>query len=140
MNISLVPPENIMDVWSKVRDYLEEAVATSNGRWTTEYLCFALASGRSQLWIAFDDQQEVIGTLTTEVTNYPAKRVLSMHFLGGKDFDLWYGELLQQISRFAKDADCDGLEGVARFGFWKFLKEDGFEKTSAFYEKGMKNG
>jgi len=137
MNINLVPPEHIMDVWSQVRGYLEDAVATSNGRWTIEHLCLAIGSGRSQLWVAFDDPQEIIGTLTTEVTSYPARRVLSMHFLGGRDFDLWYPELLQTITKYASECGCDGLEGVARFGFWNSLKQDGFAKTSAFYEKDL---
>ena len=128
-----------MTIWGEVRDYLEPAVATSRGRWTMEHLCAALAMGRSQLWIAFDEEK-IHGVLTTEVMQYPAKKVLAMHFLGGENFDLWYEELLSQISRYAKDMDCDGLEGVARFGFWKWLQRNGFEKSSAVYEKGMNNG
>ena len=139
MNISLVPVDHVLSVWDDVRGYLEPAVATANGRWTMEHLCASLATGRTQLWIAFDDEK-IWGCLTTEVVQYPAKLVLAMHFLGGEEFDLWYSDLLQQISRYGKDLGCDGIEGVARFGFWKWLKQDGFEKTSAFYEKGMKNG
>lgn len=139
MNISLVPSDHVMRIWSEVRDYLEPAVAVSKGRWTMEHLCGALTMGSAQLWIAFDDQK-ICGALTTEITQYPAKRVLSMHFLGGEDFDSWYEEMLCQITRYAKDMDCDGIEGVARFGFWKWLQRNGFEKSSAFYEKGMNNG
>ena len=61
-------------------------------------------------------------------------------FLGGEDFDSWYSLLLEQITRYGLDMGCDGIEGVARFGFWKYLQADGFEKSAAFYEKGMKNG
>ena len=46
----------------------------------------------------------------------------------------------EQITRYGLDMGCDGIEGVARFGFWKYLQADGFEKSAAFYEKGMKNG
>ena len=130
MNISLVPVDHVLSVWGDVRGYLEPAVATANGRWTMEHLCASLATGRTQLWIGFDDER-IWGCLTTEVVQIS---------LGGKEFDLWYSDLLQQISRYGKDMGCDGIEGVARFGFWKWLKQDGFEKTSAFYEKGMKNG
>lgn len=136
MNVSLVPPEYVLSEWHRVRDYLEPAIDICKGRWTMEHLCGACCSGRAQLWIAFDDDK-VYGALTTEITNYPAKKVLAMHFLGGEEFDLWYVEMLEVITRFAKDNDCDGLEGVARFGFWKYLKQNGFEKSSAFYEKGF---
>jgi hypothetical protein len=139
MNISLVPQDHVISIWNEVRDHLEPAVAVSKGRWTMEHLCAALSMGRSQLWIAFDDQK-IRGALTTEVTQYPGKKLLSMHFLGGNDFDAWYEDLLSQITRYAKDMDCDGIEGVGRFGFWKWLERNGFEKSSAFYEKGMNNG
>ena len=75
--------------------------------------------------------------MTTEVTHYPARTMLSMHFLGGEGFDDWYGDMLDSLTRYAKDAGCDGIEGIARFGFWKWLKDDGFNKTSAFYEKDL---
>lgn len=136
MNITLVPPEYVLNEWSRVRDHLEPAVDRCKGRWTMEHLCGACCGGRAQLWMAFD-QEEVYGALTTEITHYPARKVLSMHFIGGRDFDLWYPEMLEVISRYAKDNDCDGLEGVARFGFWKYLQHNGFEKNSAFYEKGF---
>lgn len=139
MKITLVPPEHVFQVWPDIRGYLEPAVETSHGRWTLEHLLAVLCNGRSQLWIAFDDER-IWGALTTEITNYPAKRCLSMHFLGGTEFDRWYSDMLKQISNFGKEMDCDGIEGTARFGFWKFLKQDGFEKCAAFYEKGMRNG
>ena len=134
MKISLVPLEHTASAWNDVRDYLEPAVKLTKGRWTTEHLCAAVVSGNTQLWVAFHDEK-VWGCLTTEIAYYPAKTMLAMHFLGGKDFDLWYGLLLQQITQYARDMGCHGIEGVARFGFWKHLQEDGFEKSSAFYEK-----
>jgi len=140
MNISLVPLEHAHAAWNDVRHYLEPAVERCNGRWTMEHLCAAVVMGSTQLWIAFDDDQKIWGCLTTEITQYPAKRVLSMHFLGGEDFDSWYKLLLEQITRYGLDMGCDGIEGVARFGFWKYLQADGFDKSAAFYEKGMKNG
>ena len=139
MKITLVPPEHVFNVWPDIRGYLEPAVETSHGRWTMEHLLAVLCNGRSQLWIAFDDEK-IWGALTTEITQYPAKKCLAMHFLGGVSFDEWYSDMLKQISLFGKETDCDGIEGTARFGFWKFLKQDGFEKCAAFYEKGMRNG
>ena len=137
MNISLVPLEHVSGAWNDVRHYLEPAIDRCNGRWTMEHLCAAVAMGNTQLWIAFDDEK-VWGALTTEITCYPAKRILSMHFIGGEDFDSWYGLLLSRITDYAKDMGCDGIEGVARFGFWKFLQADGFKKSSAFYEKSLR--
>ena len=137
MNITLVPPDQVMYVWNDAKVHLAPAVDRCKGRWTTDHLCAALATGRSQLWIAFGEDLKIHGALTTEITQYPGKKMLSMHFLGGKDFDDWYPALLEMITRYARDCGCDALEGVARFGFWKWLKKDGFEKASIFYEKDI---
>jgi hypothetical protein len=134
MKISLVPLEYASTAWNQARHWLEPAVEIANGRWTMEHLCAAVMMGNTQLWIAFDDEK-VWGAVTTEVTRYPARTMLSMHFLGGESFEDWYGDMLDNLTRYAKDAGCDGIEGIARFGFWKWLKDDGFNKTSAFYEK-----
>jgi hypothetical protein len=138
MNISLVPPDYIFTAWNQVREYMLKALERCNGRWTSEHLCAALAMGNSQLWIAYDDEK-VWGAMTTEVTNYPGKKMLAMHFLGGDEFDRWYPQMLEMVTSYAKDCGCDGLEGVARFGFWKWLEKDGFKKSSVFYEKDIEN-
>ena len=138
MNISLVPQDHIMSIWNSVRGHLEPAVAVSRGRWTMEHLCAALSIGRSQLWIAFDDEK-IHGALTTEITQYPGKKILSMHFLGGEGFDAWYEDLLSQITRYAKDMDCDGIEGVGRFGFWKWLEQDEFSRSYVVYERSLED-
>jgi len=136
MNISLVPPDHVFTAWKEVREYLVPAVEVSNGRWTAEHLLAILHSGQSQLWVAHDEDR-AWGALTTEIATYPAKRCLAMHFLGGVEFDKWYPQMLEAIESYATDAGCDSIEGVARFGFWPFLKNDGFKKTSAFYEKDI---
>ena len=138
MKTTLVPPEHAFDVWPEVRGYLEQAVDIANGRWTMEHLLAVICNGRSQLWIAYDEDR-IWGAVTTEITNYPGKKFLSMHFLGGLNFDLWYPKKKKNITNYAKQSGCQGIEGVARFGFWKFLKEDGFTKSSAFYEKGIED-
>ena len=78
---------------------------------------------------------EVTGAVTTQAATYPEKRMLAIHFLGGEKFDEWYQYLLDVLSKFARDSGCDAIECVARAGFWKWFKQDGFEKNSVFYEK-----
>ena len=78
--------------------------------------------------------------LATQVVYYPCKTCLALHFLGGVDFDNWYDDLLKEITIFAKESGCDALEGVARKGFWKWFKNDGFVREATFYEKELDHG
>ena len=135
IQISVLQPYECVPMWRHVRDYLKPAVELSNGRWTLEYVIAGLATGQQNLWIAADENKNVIAAATTQVVDYPMRRMLTMHFIGGDDFDSWYTLMLNSMSAFAKSAGCDGIECVARMGFWKWFKEDGFSKSSAFYER-----
>ena len=119
MNISLVPLEHAASAWNDVRHYLEPAVERCNGRWTMEHLCAAVSMGSTQLWVAFDEEK-VWGALTTEVTHYPGKRILSMHFLGGEDFDKWYNLLLSRSAATQKTLGAKASRAWRGLGFGNF--------------------
>ena len=137
IQISILKPQECVAVWKYVREYLKPAVDLSNGRWNLEYVLAGLVSGRQNLWVAADKGGSIMAACTTEVVEYPLRRMLTMHFIGGDDFELWYSDMLAGMSRFAKDAGCDGIECVARQGFWHWFKDDGFERNSSFYERSV---
>ena len=133
VNISLVAPDQVSFMWKKVREQLRPAVERSQGRWTLEHLLVALVSGQQNLWVAWDDFGNAKGCVTTQIVNYPNSQMLAMQYLGGKDFDEWYPNMLKNLESFALDSGCNGIEGTARFGFWKWLEKD------AVYEKVLKD-
>ena len=133
--IVLVPPEKVRELWKKVRDHLEEAIKVSNGRWTSEYVLAALVLDEQKLWVAIDEDGEIDGVAVSQISRYPERVLLTIHYLSGTNFDDWYKQLLDTFARYAKDTGCSGIECIARFGFWKWFQNDGFKKTSAFYEK-----
>ena len=77
----------------------------------------------------------MVGAVTTEIINYPRTKVFALNFTGGKDWEKWNPEAFVVFNNFAIDADCDLIEFTARAGFWTWFKDDGFERTSTFYEK-----
>ena len=138
-NIVLIPPEQISFMWKKVREQLRPAVKRSQGRWTLEHLLVSLVTGQQHLWVVWDEAGESKGCVTTQIVNYPNSQMLAFQFLGGEDFDGWYPDMLKILEAFALDGGCDGVEGTARFGFWKWLEKDGFDKSYAVYEKVLNN-
>ena len=87
----------------------------------------------------WDEAGESKGCVTTQIVNYPNSQMLAFQFLGGEDFDGWYPDMLKILEAFALDGGCNGVEGTARFGFWKWLEKDGFDKSYAVYEKVLNN-
>ena len=133
--IALVPPERVREAWKTAKPHLQAAIDLSHGRWTADYVLAALVLNEQQLWVAFDPEGNIDVAVTSQIAKYPEKSMLAIHFLGGTNFDGWYQNLLDTLTRYARDSGCDAIECVARGGFWKWFQHDGFEKTSVFYEK-----
>ena len=113
--IALIPPNYIHTLWDDVEKHLAPAIARSHGRW--------------------DMQSLYEGVGITEFVFYPKKKMLAMQYLGGKNFNGWVWDMLERFNSWAKDNKCDGIEGTARHGFWKWLEQDGFIRSYTTYEK-----
>ena len=133
--ITAVPSDKITMLWPEVSPMLYPAVERSHGRWTMEFLLDALRSGQQQLWIVFEGEQPIKGVATTEILVYPNRKMLAIQYLGGKDLDTWGFSFLEIIEDFAKAAGCSGIEGTARKGFWKWMKEYDYKDAYTVYEK-----
>jgi len=134
---TLVPPEQLENVWPFITDRLEKAIERSRGRWSMEALFQALQSETYHLWLAFDGDNNVDGVGVTQVVTYPNRRMLAIQFLGGENFMDWVWSMLGTFNSFARDIECQGIEATGRDGFWKWLSKDGFEKAYTVFEKRL---
>jgi|TARA_R110000787_G_scaffold2286_3_gene9108 hypothetical protein len=133
--IALVPCNYVGTLWDNVKNYLGPAVARSRGRWSIELLHEALLNERQNLWVAFDKEKSIDGVATTEFLIYPCKKMLSIEYLGGKNMTNWGWDMLDRLDSWGRDNKCDGIEAVARQGFWRWLKQDGFDRSYTVYER-----
>jgi hypothetical protein len=133
--VTRIEKEYTTAAWHRVKEHLKPAIERSKGRWEPEYVLAALVTGRHNLWIVTNEYRLVVGAITTEVIYYPEKRMLMIHFLGGKGMDEWYVDMSDAMTRHAIKSGCTGIECIARSGFWKWFQTDGFKRTAVFYEK-----
>lgn len=138
--ITLVPSNFVKTLWKDIEPHLAKAVARSKGRWEMEALYYSLENNNQQLWLAFDKDNNIDGVGTTELIAYPGKKMLAIQFLGGDKFKFWVWEMLEKLTDWARDNKCDGIEATARMGFWKWLQQDGFERSYVVYERSLKDG
>ena len=95
--IALVPAGYVNSLWFEVRDYLGPAVARSKGRWNMESLHAAILNEQQHLWLAFDQDNKIEGVGTTELVDYPCKRMLAIQFLGAGFGTWWSGSIAGQV-------------------------------------------
>jgi hypothetical protein len=136
--VTLVPPNMVHVFWDDAESLLGPAVARSRGRWSLEYLRNAAETGRHQLWVMMTkEDNEVDGVATTEIVAYPHRLMLAIQYLGGRNMNNWVWEALSGFETFARDTKCHGIEATARYGFWKWLQQDGFDRSYTVFEKEL---
>ena len=134
MNVSLVPKENIEELWPSIEGYMARAAEYTYGRTVVADIKYNLLNKDQQLWVAFDDEGEVYGAVVTEVQYYPQMTTLVAHYLGGKKFKLWKAEMLHIVQRFARSNHCKVIESYGRTGWEKVWKDYGYVPRFVFYE------
>ena len=134
IEITTVPLEGLHTVWPTVEPMLEKAVRRSNGRYEIQDVLAAIMRGNEVLWIALEDE-EILGSLTTSIMDYPHRRFLVGHWLGGKQIMKWRHEMLDTLDNWALDNKCDGFEMTGRYGFNKIFEGRGWSQPFVVLEK-----
>lgn len=137
MNVSLVPGDHIDAVWDSVKDFLTPAIKVTNGRYMLYDVYAAIKAERMQLWIAFNDEREVLGCEVTSITDYPSRRVLTSVFTGGRKINLWKNEMMGILVQWAEDNQCTAIEGYGRKGWIRMLDAYGVKQSLILFEKDI---
>jgi len=83
---------------------------------------------KMQLWIVFDSKSNIKAVVTTEIINYPKKKVCRIITLGGQEIDNWLHSI-SVIEAWAEENECHAMETFCRKGFIKKLEHYGYEQT-----------
>ena len=137
MKISIIPYTHIDAIWDSVKDMIAGACFYTNGRYTSDDVLSLLQENKLMLWIAFDDAMDIHGVSVTCITHYPSKRALTSVFVGGTNAKIWLGIMANVLIKWAKDNDCDCLEGTGRSGWMKIIPSLGLKKMQTQFEKDI---
>jgi hypothetical protein len=136
-NLSLVPVEKLTLVWNQVEKFLKKSAQRSGGRERIEDIFYRILNKDTNLWIIFDTGNLLItGAQVTFFNVYPTgKKMLSLDHTGGKNMQDWVEKGIEVMTEFAKENDCEGIEGVGRHGQWQWIKnKKGWTKPATMYE------
>lgn len=141
MIITLVPASAVPKVWLSILPYVRDLIEVADGR-TSELQIYEDALQRKHLlWIAIDDAMDnrIIGFATSKINSYPKRRLLSVEYLGGEDFESWMDALQETFCNFARDQGCDGIEAIGRIGWERMLKKIGWVKRLILVEFDLRD-
>ena len=134
--ISGIPSSDIDQVWKACLPFIEAAADKGQAEMTTDDIYHFCKEARMQLWIIFDENHKIQAAATTEIIDYPAKKVCRLVTLGGTNFDDWM-ESIQVIEEWASERNCVSLETFCRKGFLRKLNNYGYKQTYVVLGKDL---
>jgi hypothetical protein len=141
MKVTSVPYEYVNEIWPDVAKMISPSVKYNNGRYHVDDIYKGLMDQNMQLWLAFDYSQkagngiDVYGSIVTSISQYPRKKCLTIMFVGGRKISLWLNEIHDMMYKFAKDCNCDSIEGYGRLGWGRLLNKFGGKRYLSLFEK-----
>jgi hypothetical protein len=114
-NLSIIPiPQHLVDlIWDETKEYLEEAIKTSRGKFTIDDVRQGIDSGIYVLWAVMDGE-DVIAAITTRIIEYPNCRAMALDWIGGKRMKEWIGMSNEVMIDHARANNCTHMEGYGR--------------------------
>lgn len=131
--LSFVTPEEAIRRWSEFFPFIQNIAEESRGKFLPVDVFGAIARAEFQLWRAAEGG-EVQGVILTRLMQFP--RLLACEGLAvtGHDYKEWIG-LIPEIESWAKERGCSTAMPIARRGWERVLKPQGYEATHVLLEK-----
>lgn len=141
MFITPVPPDFLYAVWPDVVKLFRPAIEYAGGRFDEEDVLSDLQKQLTGLWIAVDDNHEIIAAISVRVVDYPKRRFARYEVVGSKPNTMvkkWGYPMFEAIEKHAKTVmKCSGIEGAGRFGWRKMSGRTGYKPVTILVEKDL---
>jgi len=138
IEISLVPPVHVHEVWKEASPFLKRSTDLSGGRYRLRDLRAKLEAGEFQLWIIFEgDPKNMLAAITSTFSIYPQCRSLHGQFLGGDRLDEWREQFCSIFDRWGRDNGCRMIEFTGRKGWGKALESNGYREAFRIFQRDL---
>lgn len=132
-----VPSPLIERFWHFAEPYVKRALDHAYGEMSFEDVRNRCINRDMQLWLVYVDGR-VIGAGTTEIINYPQKKICRIVTLAGTEFDEWRQMAHNIIEMWAVENECVGMESLTRKGFVPKLLGMGYKHKYSVMHKSLK--
>lgn len=113
--------EDLDGVWPEVASTIEKSLSYFDGRVCIDDVFKSLKDCKQQLWIACLNG-EIVGAAVTEINIFPRKKILTIAYLAGHDFELWKPGI-EVLKDFALHHGCKSIQIHGRKGWVRLLKD-----------------
>ena len=139
MQLLKIPVNKVDEVWSLVKQNIQEALTYSGNQTDVDFVYKTLQANNFQLWIVWDESKKTIqeqynGDLVTEIIQRKLKKSCHIYIMTGKNRQQWQ-HLIKVIEDFAEQEECNNMELIARPGWQKILQNYNYVRTHVVLDK-----
>lgn len=135
MTAILIPPSELPQVWESVRPWISAACGYNDNRYTVDDALHEIENNEKQLWVV-KSNNTLSGVFITALMNFPQKKCCIIDICTGENFSEW-AHLIVNVENWARAQNCKQMFLIARLGMEKLLKNHGYSKTHAVFEKEL---
>tara|TARA_R100001460_G_scaffold6483_1_gene17031 strand:+ start:602 stop:1045 length:444 start_codon:yes stop_codon:yes gene_type:complete len=141
MKLVRIPTSNVNEVWSLVKQDIQNALTYSGDYTDSQFVFDCLKNNKMQMWIIWDKSksktlEKYYGVVVTEVIQRKLKKSCQIFIMTGRHRQKWTG-LIQVLEDFALEQNCDLMELNARVGWQKVLQNYDYKRTHVVLEKQL---
>jgi hypothetical protein len=130
----IILKDGVTLAWPRLGPLVGLACSRSGGKFQAVDVARAAIDGRFQLWVGMDDEEDIKVLLITHINVFPRLKICEVLACVGDDMPDWK-DLLCVVEDWARENGCARMQPVARPGWEKVLKSDGYVKTHVILEK-----
>lgn len=120
---------DFMKEWDNIRPAFESFVDRSDKRWTMEFLIGSVMHRQKQVWKVNDWQAVAVTSVG------PDGEYVTLEACFGEGYQEWYAELEETIKAWAKALGAKRMFGMARPGWTKAFKAQGYREIHREFVK-----
>ena len=134
LSVSYVEPEHIDFVWRQLEPMIQRGLKRGAGdSVTSESLRESVKSG-DRILLAVHEGTDVTAGVLFEVQQHPAKKILFVIMVAGRDFDSWAQQAKEMMLALKDEYGADSVQATVRDGFVPVLKRYGWKKKATLME------
>jgi len=133
VKFTAVSPDLVDSCWDRAMPIIHKACEVSNGRFTASSVKKQIDMGIQILWVLYRGDDEMLLVLTTGISDYPDRKLLSVIFCASNGEGTYWlrqrEKIVSALVEWAKLQKCSGIELSGRSGWERVLSPFGFKKA-----------
>lgn len=117
-----VPTAEVPEAWPHVAPLLQRALDQTYGEYDLDDIFALVLEEAQQLHVIGDLQHGIVAAATTEIVQYPQRRAVRIHLLGGELLNGWRAAFDRYMEQGARERGADQIEFIGRPGWERVFR------------------